>query len=110
MIEQQPESQASRVIAGRSATDRSRAGSARPGSCGAFEDLLSDVSSQLFGHRFIGTHIDLVEVSTERARTVGVESPDINAYADGDYVCPLPTDISAVPGELRILVPARTRP
>jgi diacylglycerol kinase (ATP) len=59
---------------------------------------------------FIGTHIDLVEVSTERARTLRVESPDINAYADGDYVCPLPTDISAVPGELRILVPARTRP
>ena len=49
MIEQQPESQASKVIADRSATDRSRAGSARPGSCGAFEDLLSDVSRQLFG-------------------------------------------------------------
>ena len=59
---------------------------------------------------FIGIHIDLVVVGTERARTVRVESPDINAYADGDYVCPLPAEISAVSGELRILVPARTRP
>ena len=59
---------------------------------------------------FIGTHIGLDEVSTERARTVRVKSPDINAYADGDYVCPLPTEISAVPGELRILAPARTQP
>jgi diacylglycerol kinase (ATP) len=36
-----------------------------------------------------------------------VESPGINAYADGDYVCPLPAEISAVPGALRILAPPR---
>lgn len=54
---------------------------------------------------FKGTHVDLEEVSTDRARTVTVESPGINAYADGDYVCPLPAEISAVPGALRILVP-----
>ncbi len=53
---------------------------------------------------FKGTHVDLDEVSTARARTVRVESPGINAYADGDYVCPLPAEISAVPGALRILV------
>jgi len=35
---------------------------------------------------------------------VRVECPDINAYADGDYVCPLPAEISAVPGALRVLV------
>jgi diacylglycerol kinase (ATP) len=44
-------------------------------------------------------------VTTERARTVTVESPGINAYADGDYVCPLPVEISAVPAALKILVP-----
>jgi diacylglycerol kinase (ATP) len=43
---------------------------------------------RLFPTVFKGTHIALDEVTTERARTVTVESPGINAYADGDYVCP----------------------
>ena len=60
---------------------------------------------RLFPTVFNGTHIGLDEVSTERARTVTVESPGINAYADGDYVCPLPVEISAVPAALKILVP-----
>ena len=60
---------------------------------------------RLFPTVFKGTHIDLDEVSTERARTVRVEAPGINAYADGDYVCPLPAEISAVPGALRMRVP-----
>ncbi len=60
---------------------------------------------RLFPTVFKGTHVELAEVSTERARTITVESPGINAYADGDYVCPLPAEISAVPGALRILVP-----
>ena len=60
---------------------------------------------RLFPTVFKGTHIDLDEVSTDRARAVRVESAGINAYADGDYVCPLPAEISAVPGALRILVP-----
>ena len=59
---------------------------------------------RLFPTVFKGTHTALEEVSTDRARTVRVECPDINAYADGDYVCPLPAEISAVPGALRMLV------
>jgi diacylglycerol kinase (ATP) len=59
---------------------------------------------RLFPTVFKGTHIDLDAVTTERARTITVESPGINAYADGDYVCPLPAEISAVPGALKILV------
>jgi diacylglycerol kinase (ATP) len=62
---------------------------------------------RLFPTVFKGTHIELDEVTTRRARTVTVDSPGINAYADGDYVCPLPVEISAVPAALRILVPAR---
>ena len=58
---------------------------------------------RLFPTVFNGTHIGLAEVTTERARTITVESPGINAYADGAYVCPLPVEISAVPGALRIL-------
>lgn len=60
---------------------------------------------RLFPTVFKGTHTSLDEVSTDRARTVRVESAGINAYADGDYVCPLPAEISAVPGALTILVP-----
>ena len=61
---------------------------------------------RLFPTVFKGTHVDLDEVITDRARTVTVSSPGINAYADGEYACPLPVEISAVPGALRILLPA----
>jgi diacylglycerol kinase (ATP) len=60
---------------------------------------------RLFPTVFKGTHINLPEVSTDRARTITVDSPGINAYADGDYVCPLPAEISAVAGALKIIVP-----
>ena len=59
---------------------------------------------RLFPTVFKGTHIELDAVSTERARSVSVDSPGINAYADGEYVCPLPVDVSAVPGALKILI------
>ncbi len=59
---------------------------------------------RLFPTVFKGTHIDLDEVSTDRARTVMVDSPGINAYADGDYVCPLPAEISAIPAALSVFV------
>ncbi|OBA78128.1 diacylglycerol kinase [Mycobacterium sp. 1164966.3] len=52
-----------------------------------------------------GTHIELDEVTTTRAKTVEVECPGINVYADGDFVCPLPAEISAVPAALHILRP-----
>jgi len=61
---------------------------------------------RLFPTVFKGTHVNLDEVTVDRARTITVESPGINAYADGDYVCPLPAEISAVPGALKIFVPA----
>jgi diacylglycerol kinase (ATP) len=54
---------------------------------------------------FRGTHIHLDTVTTARAKTVTVESPGINAYADGDFACPLPVEVSAVPGALKILRP-----
>lgn len=63
---------------------------------------------RLFPTVFKGTHVNLDEVTTTRARSIRVESPGINAYADGDYVCPLPVEISAEPGALRIMVPPST--
>ena len=61
---------------------------------------------RLFPTVFKGTHVDLDEVRTARARTITVEclaSPKITAYADGEFVCPLPVEVSAVSGALKIL-------
>jgi len=55
-----------------------------------------------------GTHIGLDEVTTARARSIDVECPGINVYADGDFACPLPAQISAVPAALQILRPHRS--
>ncbi|MGD9622018.1 MAG: diacylglycerol kinase [Mycolicibacterium sp.] len=63
---------------------------------------------RLFPTVFKGTHVNLPEVHTARARTVTVDSPGINAYADGEYACPLPVEVSAVPGALKILRPNQT--
>ncbi len=68
---------------------------------------------RLFPTVFKGTHVDLDEVTTKRAKTIHVECPGINAYADGDFALPLPVTVSAVPGALRLLVPKQsstTRP
>lgn len=58
---------------------------------------------RLFPTVYKGTHVELDEVVTTRAATIDVESPGINVYADGDYACALPAQISAVPGALHIL-------
>jgi diacylglycerol kinase (ATP) len=60
---------------------------------------------RLFPTVFKGTHTDLDGVTTARAKSIAVDSAGINAYADGDYVCPLPVEVSAVPGALKILRP-----
>jgi diacylglycerol kinase (ATP) len=60
---------------------------------------------RLFPTVFKGTHVDLNEVSTARAKVITVDCPGINAYADGELVCPLPVEVSAVAGALTILRP-----
>ena len=60
---------------------------------------------RLFPTVYKGTHVDLDEVTTLRAKSVEVDSPGINAYADGELACPLPAEISAVAGALQILRP-----
>lgn len=59
---------------------------------------------RLFPTVFKGTHIELDEVSTARARTLTIDSPGINAYADGDFAGPLPAEISAVSGAAQFIV------
>ncbi len=61
---------------------------------------------RLFPTVFKGTHVELDKVTTARAKTVRVESPGINAYADGEFACPLPVEVSAASGALKILRPA----
>jgi diacylglycerol kinase (ATP) len=60
---------------------------------------------RLFPTVFRGTHVDLDEVSTARAQSVRVECPGINVYADGEFACALPVEVSAVSGALTILRP-----
>jgi diacylglycerol kinase (ATP) len=62
---------------------------------------------RLFPTVYKGTHIGLDEVTTARATSVDVDSPGINAYADGEFACALPAEISAVPDALRVLTPRR---
>ena len=65
---------------------------------------------RLFPTVFNGTHVELDEVTTHRAKTVRVESPGINAYADGEFACALPVEVSAVSGALKILRSAAVTP
>jgi diacylglycerol kinase (ATP) len=58
---------------------------------------------RLFPTVFKGTHIELDEVTTARAKSIEVDSPGINAYADGEFVGALPVEVSAVPAALKIL-------
>jgi diacylglycerol kinase (ATP) len=60
---------------------------------------------RLFPTVFKGTHVDLDEVRTARAKIITVESPGINAYADGEFASPLPVEVSAVPGALKVMRP-----
>ena len=60
---------------------------------------------RLFPTVFKGTHVELDRVTTARAKRIKVDSPGINAYADGEYVCPLPVEVSAMPAALKILTP-----
>ena len=60
---------------------------------------------RLFPTVFKGTHVELDQVRTARAKVITVECSGINAYADGEYVCPLPVEVSAIPGALTIRRP-----
>ncbi|MFJ3925236.1 diacylglycerol kinase [Streptomyces sp. NPDC090022] len=55
---------------------------------------------------FKGTHVRHSAVATHRVTALRIESPGINAYADGDLAGPLPADIAVVPRSLSLLVPS----
>jgi diacylglycerol kinase family enzyme len=56
---------------------------------------------------FKGTHVDEPEVTVLRAAevTIAANRP-FQMYADGDPIAPLPVTVRALPGAVRVLVPA----
>ena len=55
---------------------------------------------------FKGTHVEHEGIDTYCTSSVRIEAPGIRAYADGEYVAPLPVDVGVEPGALRVLSPA----
>ena len=54
---------------------------------------------------YSGGLIGLKGVNTRRCRTVRIEADDVEAFADGDFVAPLPVTVEVLPGAGRFLVP-----
>jgi diacylglycerol kinase (ATP) len=54
-----------------------------------------------------GTHVRQRQVEVVRTTGLRIESPGINAYADGDYLGPLPVDVTVLPAAARLLVPGQ---
>jgi diacylglycerol kinase (ATP) len=52
-----------------------------------------------------GAHVGRSKVEVARTTGLRIESPGINAYADGEYLGPLPVDVSIRAGALNLLVP-----
>ena len=52
-----------------------------------------------------GTHVRHPSVEVVRTSSLRIESPGITAYADGEYLGPLPVDVRVRPGAVRVRVP-----
>jgi diacylglycerol kinase (ATP) len=52
-----------------------------------------------------GTHVSRTQVQVLRTPSLRLESSGINAYADGEYLGPLPVDVTLRPHALTLLVP-----
>ena len=60
---------------------------------------------RVFPTVYKGTHVNHPAVSVHTARTVELEAPGVVAYADGEYVQPLPCTATCVAGALQVLAP-----
>lgn len=58
-----------------------------------------------FPRIFSGTHLGRPGVVTRRASKVRIEAADVEAFADGDAVAPLPVTVEVLPGAGRFIVP-----
>lgn len=62
--------------------------------------------ARFFPTVYRGTHVRFPEVETHRAASVHIESPGMTAYADGEYIGPLPIRLTVAPAALSVIVPA----
>lgn len=62
-----------------------------------------------FSKIYSGRHVGLDGVETRRCRTVRLEAADVEAFADGDAVAPLPVTVEVLPGAGRFLVPHQSQ-
>ena len=60
---------------------------------------------RLFPKFSTGGHRDHPAVRMIQAREIRIESPGVNAYADGEYTGPLPITCTVVPGAVQVLAP-----
>lgn len=58
-----------------------------------------------FPKLYAGTHAGVRGVTMRRCRKVRVEATDVEAYADGDLVAPLPVTVECLPSAGLVLVP-----
>ncbi|MFF2044982.1 diacylglycerol kinase [Kitasatospora sp. NPDC058170] len=61
--------------------------------------------ARFFPTVFKGTHIHHPEVTTHRTASLRIESPGITAYADGEFIAPLPVDVTVARAALHLIVP-----
>mgnify|MGYP000185733630 CR=1 FL=1 len=57
---------------------------------------------RVFPRVYSGTHVDHPAVELLRARSVRIEAADVVTYADGERLGPLPVEVTARPGALRV--------
>ena len=56
---------------------------------------------------FFGGHLRFREVEYLQARSVRIASArTLDVYADGEYICPTPVELSLIPRALKVIVPA----
>ncbi|MGP3999432.1 diacylglycerol kinase [Streptomyces sp. 8N706] len=60
---------------------------------------------RVFPRVYRGTHITHPRVRTFRARSVGIDSPGVFGYADGEPVGDLPLRVDCVPGVVDVMTP-----
>ncbi|MEU8920101.1 diacylglycerol kinase [Kitasatospora sp. NPDC048545] len=61
--------------------------------------------ARFFPTLFKGTHTTRSEVTTLRTTSLRIDSPGITAYADGEFIAPLPVEVTVRRNALHLLVP-----
>ncbi|MGH9491921.1 MAG: diacylglycerol/lipid kinase family protein [Terriglobales bacterium] len=61
---------------------------------------------RIFPQVFSGKHVTRPEVAYFQATGLRIETESpLDVYADGEYVCRTPVEVTVLPGALRVIVP-----